>query len=90
MPMPSVIGARSTSTEDSASTSADGFMLSISGQAMAPTPIAAPATVTSFRKSRLVPVAACADPAGMVTAWSAIAILDLSPDPWLSGGGVMA
>ena len=43
----------STSTDDNASTSPDGFMLSISGQAMAPTPIAAPAPATSLRKSRL-------------------------------------
>ena len=36
---PAGIGERSTSSSDSASTSLDGFMLSISGQAMAPAPI---------------------------------------------------
>ena len=39
MPWPSAIGVRSTSTDDSASTSFDGFIESISGQAMAPAPI---------------------------------------------------
>src|SRR5277367_5858974 len=54
MPMPSVIGVRSTSTADTASTSRDGFMLSTSAQPMAAAPIPAPAPAMSCRKSRLV------------------------------------
>ena len=49
----------STSMLDSASTSADGFIWSISGQASAPAPTASVDQVTSSRKSRrVVPSAA--------------------------------
>ena len=51
---PSTIGARSTSTELSASTSRAGFMLSMNGHTSAPAPITAALPVSSFRKSRLV------------------------------------
>ncbi len=47
MPMPSVIGVRSTSTADTASTSFEGFMVSTSAQPIAPAPTAAPAPVMS-------------------------------------------
>ena len=48
--MPSAMGDRSTSIEDSARTSADGFIWSISGQAMAPAPTASVDQVDQFEE----------------------------------------
>ena len=52
MPWPAATGATSNSTLERASTSLAGFMLSMKGQARAPTPMTAPKPVSSFRKSR--------------------------------------
>lgn len=72
MAMPTGIGAMSTVVDDIASTSAAGFMLSISGQASAPTPIAALAPATSLRKSRFVTSAP--PPLEWGAAWEAAAL----------------
>jgi hypothetical protein len=70
MACPATMGARSTVVEDSASTSAAGFMLSIIGQAIAPAPTAAPAPATSLRKSRFVTSA----PPVCGATWGAVAL----------------
>ena len=52
---PAAMGDRSTSVLASASTSREGFMEEMNGQAAAPTPTAVKAAVVRVRKSRRVP-----------------------------------
>src|SRR5581483_9841208 len=52
---PAATGARSTSTDDKASTEADGFIWSISGHAAMAAPTAPIAPDATYRKSRRVP-----------------------------------
>jgi len=72
---PTAIGAMSTSMLDSASTSADGFIWSISGQAMAPAPTASVDQVTRSRKSR------------RVTPSDGLAESDIGAETTTAGGG---